>query len=260
MTAAFRVSAWLALVIMGFPPAVVYGQAAPGGAGSAASQVSLGAMQPPVMDDAIYTHALLEQLEGRWNGRDAQFRYDGQIWSGTDLTKLWVKSEGLVGADGGFSDGQHEVLLDRAVSPYFDVQGGVRMDVDDASTRTWAALGVQGMSLYFFDVEATGYLSDRGRTAARVKTSFDLLLTQRLVLQPEAELNVYGKSDAARSLGSGVSDLDAGIRLRYEISRKFAPYVGVTYAGRFFQSAAFVRRSGQDADEVRFAFGVRAWF
>lgn len=214
----------------------------------------------PVMDNGIFTHALLEQAEGRWNGRNEQFRYDGQFWSGTDLNKVWMKSEGTVTNHSKFSDGQHEFLLDRAISPYFDVQGGVRVDLDDSKTRTWAALGIQGLSLYFFDLEATAYVGDRGRFAGRLKASYDFLITQRLILQPEMEVNVYSKSDTGRGTGSGVSDMDAGLRLRYELSRKFAPYVGVSYAGRFFQAADYARREGQAPNDVRFVFGVRTWF
>lgn len=238
-------------------------EAAPAAAGSpAAVRLAPGPedLGMPVMDNAIFTHALLEQAEGRWNGRNEQFRYDGQFWAGTDLNKVWVKSEGTVGNRAKFSDGQHEFLLDHAISPYFDVQGGVRVDLDDAKTRTWAALGVQGLSLYFFDLEATAYIADHGRVAARMKASYDFLITQRLILQPEAEVNFYGKSDVARGNGAGISDIDAGLRLRYEVSRKFAPYVGVSYAGRFFQAADFARREGGKPNDVRFAFGVRTWF
>ena len=222
--------------------------------------MEMGDMPSPVMDNGIFTHALLEQLEGRWNGSNQQFRYDGQVWSGTDINKIWLKSEGLVTNRGKFTDGQHEFLLDHAISPYFDLQGGVRVDLDDATTRTWAAFGIQGLSLYFFDVEATAYVSDRGRFAARLKASYDLLITNRLILQPEAELNFYSKSDAGRGAGSGLSDIDAGLRLRYEITRKLAPYIGVSYAGRFFQSADFARRERETVNDVRFVFGVRTWF
>lgn len=185
---------------------------------------------------------------------------EGQAWSGTDYNKLWLKSEGLVTNRGRFTDGQHEVLYDRAVSTYFDVQAGVRVDLDSGPTRTWAALGVQGLSLYFFDVEATAYVSDRGRFAARFNAYYDLLITNRLILQPRAELNVYGKADRGRGTGSGVSDLDAGLRLRHEITRKLAPYVAVTYTGRFFQSGRFTRQDGESTDDVRFTFGLRTWF
>ncbi len=229
-----------------------------------ASDVRLGPLQyyggqPPVDDNAIF-HGLLEQAEGRYNGRNTNGRYDGQFWAGTDYNKIWIKSEGLVTNNGRFTDGQHEFLLDRAISSYFDLQGGVRVDLDQAATRTWGAFGIQGLSLYFFDLEATAYVSDRGRFAARLKASYDLLITNRLILQPEAEINFYSKSDEGRGVGSGPSDIDTGLRLRYEITRKFAPYVGVSYVGRFFQSANFARREGEAANDVRFVFGVRSWF
>jgi copper resistance protein B len=215
--------------------------------------------EPPVMDNASIGHVLLEQLEDRWNGSDHSFRYDGQGWYGTDYDKLWVKSEGQVDGRGRFSDGQHELLYDRATSTFFDIQAGVRVDADSGPTRAWAALGVQGLAVYFFDVEATAYASDRG-VAARLKASYDLLITQRLILQPEAEVNFYSASDRGRGTGSGLSDIDAGLRLRYEISRKFAPYIGVSYQGRFGQSAEFARKDNESTSDARFAFGVRAWF
>ncbi len=215
---------------------------------------------PPVMDNPVFAHVLLEQFESRAAGDGQQFRYDGQGWIGTDLDKLWIKSEGTVGVGGRFTDSDQELLYDRAISSYFDLQAGLRMDLDDGPTRSWAALGVQGLSLYFFDLEATGYLSDRGRVAARFKSSTDLLITNRLILQPEAELNFYSKADPARVVGSGLSDIDAGLRLRYEISRKFAPYVGVTYAGYFGQAQPIARARGDNTQDIRFTFGVRSWF
>ena len=218
------------------------------------------AVMPPVMDNGVYAHALLDQFEGRIGGSDPAFRWDGQAWIGTDYNKLWLKSEGFAQGNGRVEDGQHELLYDHAISTYFDLQGGLRTDLDSGTTRNWAAFGVQGLAPLFFDLEATGYVSDQGHLAARVVASYDLLLTQRLILQPEAELNFYSKADPGRSVGSGLSDVDAGIRLRYEISRKFAPYIGVAYQGKFGQSANFARQEGETAQGVRFVFGIRSWF
>jgi copper resistance protein B len=232
---------------------------------AAPATVSLGGVPyygtgMPVMDDPFLTHVLLEQAEARIGGSGAQFRYDGQGWAGTDTDKLWIKSEGLVGQDGRFGDGQHEVLYDRAVSTFLDLQGGVRVDLDDGPTRTWAAFGVQGLSVYFFDVEATAYVGDRGRFAARLKGSYDLLLTNRLILQPEVEANLYTKADPQRAAGTGLSDMDAGVRLRYEITRKIAPYVGLSYAGYFGQAQHLARNLGDRVQDIRFTIGVRSWF
>ncbi len=119
---------------------------------------------------------------------------------------------------------------------------------------------LQGLAPLFFNLEATGYVSDEGHLAARLAASYDLLLTQRLFLQPEIEANFYSKSDRGRSVGSGLSDIDAGLRLRYEISRKFAPYIGVAYEGKYGQSASFAREDGETAQGVRFVLGIRSWF
>jgi copper resistance protein B len=218
------------------------------------------AMMPPVMDNLIFAHAFLDQFEGRIGGPDGAFRWDGQAWIGTDYDKFWVKSEGFAQGNGRVDDGRHEFLYDRAISPYFDLQAGLRTDLDSGTTRNWAAFGFQGLLPYFFDLEATGYVSDQGHLAARVQASYDLLITQRLILQPEAEFNFYSKADPGRSVGTGLSDIDAGLRLRYEISRKFAPYLGVAYEGKFGQTADFSRRDGGTAQGVRFVFGIRSWF
>lgn len=223
---------------------------------------SAAASQPsaPIMDNGLFAHALLDQFEGRIGGPDAAFKWEGQAWVGTDYDKFWVKSEGLAQGNGRIEDGRHEFLFDRAISPYFDLQTGLRTDLDSGTTRNWAAFGFQGLLPYFFDLEATGYASDRGHLAARLAASYDLLITQRLILQPEAELNFYSKADPGRSVGTGLSDIDAGVRLRYEISRKLAPYLGVAYEGKFGQTADFARREGETAQGVRFVFGIRSWF
>ena len=206
-------------------------------AGAAAAQVPAAPAQPslpgehefgqPVMDREIFAHALLNQNEGRFNGRNTQYRWDGQGWVGTDYDKLWIKSEGTLQSNGVLEDGRHEFLFDRAITTYFDLQGGLRTDLDSRPTRNWAAFGIQGLAPYFFDVELTGYISAQGHLAARFEGSYDLLITNRLILQPEVELNFYSKGDPAREVGAGLSDIDAGLRLRYELTRKFAPYIGV---------------------------------
>ena len=217
-----------------------------------------GAMQP-VMDQAIYAHAIFNQLEGRWNGSNTEFRWEGQGWVGTDYDKLWIKSEGTL-SKGAVDDGQDQFLYSRAITTYFDLQGGLRSDIDSRPTRNWAAFGIQGLAPYFFDLEVTGFVSGEGHLAAKLEASYDLLLTQRLILQPQVELNVYSKGDPARLVGAGFSDIDTGLRLRYEFSRKFAPYIGVVYEGKFGQTANFVRRVGESTGDVRFVFGIRTWF
>lgn len=212
----------------------------------------------PVDDQHVWFHAILDQFEGRLS-RDSALRWDGEIWTGTDSDRLWIKSEGEV-QNGKVGDGQHEFLYDTPISTYFDLQAGLRYDLDDRKGRGWGALGVEGLAPYFFRVSATAYASDRGHFAAKLTGSYDLLITQSLILQPEAEINLYSRSDPGRLTGSGFSDLDAGLRLRYEISRKFAPYIGVAYEKRFGQTASLAAADGEKTDALRVTLGIRSWF
>src|SRR5262249_19629077 len=155
------------------------------------------AAMPPVMDNGVFAHALFDQLEGRFNGANPEFRWDGQGWIGTDYDKLWIKSEGTF-SNGALTDGQQQFLYDRAVTTYFNLQGGLRSDLDSRPPRNWAALGIQGLAPYFFDLELTGYLSSEGHLAAKLVAAYDLLLTQRLIVQPQLELNLYSEADPAR--------------------------------------------------------------
>jgi copper resistance protein B len=212
------------------------------------------------MDRGIFAHAILNENEGRWNGINTEYRWEGQGWVGTDYNKLWIKSEGTLQNNGTLEDGQQQFLYDHAITTYFDLQGGLRSDLDSRPSRNWAALGIQGLAPYFFDLEATGFVSSEGHLAAKLEASYDLLLTNRLILQPQIELNAYSKQDPARLVGAGLSDIDTGLRLRYEFSRKFAPYIGVVYEGKFGQTAIFAKQAGESTGDVRFAFGVRIWF
>ncbi|WP_242617699.1 copper resistance protein B [Edaphobacter modestus] len=218
------------------------------------------AWKPPVRDNRIYMHVLFNQLEVRTSGSGSALRWDGEGWVGTDMNRLWVKSEGFVN-DSTASDGDHEVLYDRPLPRmrYFDAQVGVREDLDSGPNRTWGAVGIQGLAPNFFEFSPTFYFRDSCNVAGRLEGSYDLRVTQRLVVQPQAELNFYSKSDPKRRTGSGLSDLDAGVRLRYVISRKFAPYVGFAYTGKYGAAASFARQAGEAVDSPTFVFGVRVW-
>ena len=222
--------------------------------------IELGGAVQPVMDQTIFAHLFFNELEGRFNGSNTEFRWEGQGWVGTDYDKLWIKSEGTLQGNGTLDDGQHQFLYSRAITTYFDLQGGLRSDIDSRPTRNWGALGIHGLAPYFFDLELTGYVSGESHLATKLEASYDLLLTQRLILQPQVEVNLYSKADPVRMVGAGFSDIDTGLRLRYEFSRKFAPYIGVVYEGKFGQTATFARRAGESTGDVRFVFGVHTWF
>ena len=208
-------------------------------------------------DDMSIFHLLVEEFEYRAGG-DGAFQWEGQAWYGNDTHRLWLKSEGEL-SDGHFEHGRHEILYDRPVSTFFDLQAGLRADIDDDPGRGWFALGVQGLAPYFFDVSASAYVGSNGRLAANAEASFDLLLTQRLILQPKAEIDLYTKNDAARGIGSGLSEFESGVRLRYEITRKFAPYVGLTYDWKFGSTKRFSIANGEDPETFSLLFGIHAW-
>jgi copper resistance protein B len=152
------------------------------------------------------------------------------------------------------------LLWGHAVAAYWDTQLGVRYDSGVGTDRKWLAFGVQGLAPYWFEVEATAYAGEQGRTAFRLEAEYELLLTQKLILQPRIEANFYGKRDVARELGSGLSDLAAGVRLRYEIRREFAPYIGIERADKFGATADFARAAGHDTQETRIVAGLCFWF
>jgi copper resistance protein B len=219
------------------------------------------AWKPPVRDNRIYKHVLFDQLEDRTSGSGNALRWDGEGWIGTDTNRLWLKSEGFLQGTT-MSDGDHEALYDRPIPHmrYFDAQVGVRGDLDSGPRRTWGAVGIEGLAPNFFQFQPTFYFRDGGNVAGRLSGSYDLKVTQRLVVQPQAELNFYSKDDPARQTGSGFSDIDTGVRLRYELTRKFSPYIGWAYDGKYGGSARYTRQSGEATSNSSFVFGLRVWY
>ncbi|MHB8824257.1 MAG: copper resistance protein B [Thiobacillus sp.] len=199
----------------------------------------------------------LEQVHAR-DGDNAT-AYEIQGWYGRDYNRLVVKAEGDV-SQGKLQEARTELLWGHAIATFWDTQLGMRYDSGVSPDRGWLAFGVQGLAPYWFEVDAAAYVGDKGRTAFRLGAEYELLLTQKLVLQPRLEINAYGKSDEALGIGSGLSDGVAGLRLRYEFTRQFAPYVGVERAGKFGKTADLARTAGEKTDETRWVAGVRFWF
>lgn len=190
---------------------------------------------------------------------DDSTAYDLQGWYGTTYNRAVLKAEGDI-ARGKLDKSRTELLWGHAVAPYWDTQLGVRADNGEGPDRQWLALGVQGLAPYWFELEATAYVGSGGRTALRLEGSYELLLTQRLILEPRAEMQFYGKDDPERGIGKGISEASAGLRLRYEINRQFAPYIGVERAGSFGRTADYVRAEGDDPRQTRWVAGLRFWF
>lgn len=185
--------------------------------------------------------------------------WEGQAWFGSDTQRLWLRSEGER-ERGRTESANLEALYGRAISPWWDVVAGVRHDFRPLRAQSWAAFGVQGLSPYKFEVSATAYLGERGQTALNLEAEYELLLTNRLILQPLVEVEFYGKDDPRRETGAGLSTAEAGLRLRYEISRKFAPYVGVSWERAFGDTADYRRAHGERVEDTRLVAGVRLWF
>jgi len=202
---------------------------------------------------------LVDQLEA-FHGRDGNGQsWEAEGWYGNDADKLWLRSEGEH-SGGRLEDGELEALWNHAVATFWSTQLGVRHDFGAGPKREWAAFGVQGLAPYWFEIEATAYAGPSGRTAARLRADYELLFTQRWILQPELEVNFHGKSDPARGIGNGLTDAKLGLRLRYEIRREFAPYIGVVWVRRFGATADFARDEHQAVFDQQWVAGVRIWF
>lgn len=239
------------------------------------------------MDDTTrFGKVLIDHLE--WRDGDAgegRGAWDAQGYYGGDYNKLWVKTEGNYVSRGGnaggsintggnpngnpggstsggtgIRDADVEILWNRVISAWWNVQAGGRQDFGPGQSRTWAAVGIQGLAPQWFETEATVYASDEGRTSARLKAQYDLLLTQRLVLQPFVEANLYGRADPEHQIGSGLADLEVSVRLRYEIRRELAPYIGLVWLRRFGGTADLARSAGGKASDLELAVGLRVWF
>lgn len=211
------------------------------------------------MDDAVRLGKVwLDQLEWRAAARPNEAAWQAEAWYGDDDNKAWLRSEGDAGSDGG-RNARAELFWDHVVARWWSLEAGAREDFGVGPGRGWAALGVRGLAPQGVAVEATVYAGAGSRTTARLKIEYELLFTQRLVLQPELEVNLYGKADPERDIGSGASDLEVGLRLRYEVRREFAPYAGVVWAKRRGAGADSFRTAAADFNEVRIAVGLRVW-
>lgn len=210
-------------------------------------------------DEESFGSVLFDNLEAVRSGGRNSAAYDILARFGHDYDKLVIKAEGEV-SGGKLQDARTEALWSHAIATFWDAQMGLRQDSGTGSDRTWLAVGVQGLAPYWFNVDATAYVGNGGRTTVRLGAEYELLVTQRLIVQPRIEANLYGKSDTTRDIGKGLSDLTAGVRVRYEFSRQFAPYVGVDWANRFGETADMARAAGEPRRSTRYVAGVRFWF
>ena len=215
------------------------------------------AQEMQMNDDANFGLVRFDQFEHALGGGSGA-AWDADAWYGGDIDKIWLRSEGE--SEGGHTSARTELFWDHAFTPFWDWQLGARADSGAGPARQWLAFGVQGLAPYWFEMQATAYVGNQGRSALRLRAEYEVLLTQRLILQPESEVNFYGKSDPRRGIGSGLTEVDVGLRLRYEIRREFAPYVGVVWRQRFGQTGEFARAAGNSAFDSQVVAGLRFWF
>lgn len=212
-----------------------------------------------VHDRSVNYFLLADRLEWQKNSDPGGFNWNLSGWVGGDIDRLWIRSEGET-SDGKTESAEVQALWGHAVTPWWDVVAGVRQDFKPGKPQTWLAAGFQGMALYNFETELTAFAGEQGRTALRLEADYDVLLTNRLILQPSLEANIYGKDDDARETGKGLSSTELALRLRYEVKREFAPYVGGSWSQLYGNTADMAAREGEKDNEVRFLLGARMWF
>ena len=208
---------------------------------------------------SLQRYTLIDRLEVADGDHGSDLGWEAGGWAGGDVQKFWWRSEGHA-ADGRLERGSVEALYGRGIRAWWDIVAGVRHDAGEGPSRTWAAIGVQGFAPYKFEVSATAYLGQGGRSMLVAEAEYDTLLTNRLILQWRAEASAHGKADPALGIGSGLSSVEAGLRLRYEITRRFAPYLGIEHGRAFGGTARLRRDAGHDAGDTRAVAGLRIWF
>jgi len=218
-----------------------------------------GSAQADMEDDPLLLTVILDQIEMRDVADDNTLSWGAEGWLGKDLHKIWFKSDGERSA-GNTDEAELQFLFSKAIARYWDFQLGVRHDFKPSPSRSWVAFGFKGMAPYFFDIDVAVFIGESGRTAGRFEAEYELLLTQRLILTPDIEINLYGQNDSDVGSGSGLSDIEVGIRLRYEIRRQFAPYIGFNWSRMFGNTADFAEADGRDTSEAQLVIGFRAWF
>lgn len=223
----------------------------------------LAAISPNLMamgnDDPLMTKVIIERLEAGIDNRDIPQWLEVTGWAGYDLNKLWLKSS-IERTDSETESGDIELLYGRAIAPYWDFQLGWRRDFQPTPTRDWLAIGFQGLAPYFFEVDSTLYLGSSNRSALEIEVEYELMLTQRWVLSPRTEILLNGQNDNRTATGSGLSSLEAGLRLRYEIRREVAPYLGIHWERAYGNTADLRQEEGEKTSEVHVVVGIRAWF
>jgi len=213
----------------------------------------------PVMDRQIFAFFLLDQLDYRGQPGSDVFAWDAQAWIGGDYNKVWLKTEGETPTGGSTEEADVQALYARRISPFWFVQTGIRREARPRPASDSAVLAIQGLLPYRFNIEASAFLRG-GELSGRLEAEYEVLFTQRLILQPRFETNFATSADPAREIGSGINDVQLGLRLRYEIRREFAPYLGVVWTRQIGDTADLAGARGEDTSEYAVVAGFRVWY
>ena len=209
-------------------------------------------------DDPLVTKIMIDQLETRIVDGDDPLVLEAQAWIGYDLDKFVIKAD-VEQVKNNIEELELQALYSRAVDPYWDLQIGVRQDQKPLE-RNWLAIGFQGVAPYWFEIDTALFIGESSQVGLRFSAEYEWMITQQWVLSPEIEFNIHSKDDEAVGTGSGLSDSQIGIRLRYEIKREFAPYIGINWNNKYGNTATFARDEGEKVSSTQFVAGVRAWF
>lgn len=202
----------------------------------------------------------VDHLENRWqNGRNV-LKWEAQGWYGGDTEKVWFNTEGEKPAGDGVEEAEFQLLYSRMWSEFWDVQAGVRHDMRPRPQTSYGVVGLKGVAPYFFEVNAQAFISEDGDISARLKAEYELLITQKLILQPSLEANASAQRVRELETGRGLADITLGLRLRYELVKEFAPYVGVNWERKLGGTASLARAHGEDPGSLSFVTGIRFWF
>ncbi|MCE7765692.1 copper resistance protein CopB [Pseudomonas putida] len=212
-----------------------------------------------VHDRAMNWAVIVDKLEYQHFESSSALNWNATAWVGGDIDRLWLRTEGER-EQGKTHKAELQALWGHAISPWWELVAGVRQDLKPASGQAWAAFGIQGTPLYGLELQATAYAGERQQTALRLEAAYAMLLTNRWILEPTLEANLYGRNDAGREQGAGLADSEVGLRLRYEITRGFAPYLGVSFNRLHGTRADQAREDGEDLGQTRLVAGIRLRF
>ena len=206
-----------------------------------------------MMDDPLLYKVTVEELEQQFNDEKI-VSWDGNIWVGYDINKIYLYSEGEK-PEHGDTESEHQLVYSRAIAPFWDIQFGIGYDKGEDAEHTWGVLAMSGLAPYFFETRAALLIGEDGNIGLRLETEYEALLTQKLIASPTLSTKIYSKDTPEMDIGKGISNLTLGVRLRYEITREFAPYIGVEWQKSFGNTKAY-----HPLDEAYLTAGIRFWF